>query len=258
MIKRLITKMFQKFGYEIIRTERYLSLYEELIILGQNGMLPGIRLKENKNRIYLLSKLLGTNPSEGLFIIDSITKTLSISGDICEFGVAQGATSALMANEILNTNKSIWLFDSFQGLPKPTANDLLKDDIFNLGTMNAYKGKMSFKVSQVKHKLREINFPEKRVRIVPGFIEETIKYKYLPPLVSFAYIDFDFYEPIKLSLNFLSKVLSKNAIMIVDDYDFFSTGVKTAVDEFMLKEKGKYQIYIPEKQLGHFAIIKKL
>lgn len=44
--------------------------------------------------------------------------------------------------------------------------------------------------------------------------------------------------------------------MIVDDYDFFSIGVKTAVDEFIKKEKDKYQMYVPETGLGHFAIIK--
>ena len=111
---------------------------------------------------------------------------------------------------------------------------------------------------KIKRRLEKINFPENRVKIVAGFIEETINYKNLPSTVSFAYVDFDFYEPIKIALNFLDTVLSKNGLVIVDDYDFFSTGVKAAVDEFILKETGKYQLYIPETGLGHFAVIKKL
>lgn len=271
MTKKLIRKMLQKVGYNIIGTERYLkltnleesmnvsplALLEELLILAQKGLLPNIPLKDTEIRLSLLSKLLGTNPSEGLFIIDSIAKTCSIEGDICEFGVAQGATSALMANEIKHSQKNIWLFDSFKGLPKPTENDLLKDDISNLGSINAYEGKMAYDVFQVKNRLEKINFPGNRVKIVAGFIEETIKNKNLPSSVSFAYVDFDFYEPIKLALNFLDNVLSKNGIVIVDDYDFFSTGVKSAVDEFILKETEKYQIYIPENGLGHFAVLKK-
>jgi O-methyltransferase len=279
MTKKLILKIFQKLGYYFIKAntyneerhihnellflisnkdERYLTILGELMILARKGILPNLPLTDNKIKLYLLSKLLGTSPCEGLFIIDSIRKTFLIEGDICEFGVAQGATSALIANEIKDTNKNLWLFDSFKGLPKPTENDLLKDDIFNLGNINAYEGKMACEVSQVKQRLEEIDFPYKRVKIVSGFIEETIKYKNLPSSVSFAYIDFDFYEPIKLALNFLDTVLAKNGIMIIDDYDFFSTGVKTAVDEFIMKEKGKYQLDIPENGLGHFAIIKKL
>ena len=48
---------------------------------------------------------------------------------------------------------------------------------------------------------------------------------------------------------------------MVDDYDFFSTGAKTATDEFiecMNSEHQKYQIEVADKQLGCFASITKL
>jgi O-methyltransferase len=40
------------------------------------------------------------------------------------------ATSALLANEIRSTERTLWLFDSFKGLGKPSEKDLLIDDIF--------------------------------------------------------------------------------------------------------------------------------
>jgi hypothetical protein len=64
-----------------------------------------------------LGKLQSTQPSEAYFIIQSLEDTRTITGDICEFDVAQGLTSALIANEISTNSKKIFhLFDSFEGL----------------------------------------------------------------------------------------------------------------------------------------------
>lgn len=46
-------------------------------------------------------------------------------------------------------------------------------------------------------------------------------------------MDFDFYNPIKVALDFLHRVTPIGAIIIVDDYDFFSTGAKKAANEFV-------------------------
>ena len=44
----------------------------------------------------------------------------------------------------------------------------------------------------------------------------------------------------------------------MDDYDFFSTGVKTAVDEFVAEKNSsarRYECTIPDRGLGCFAIL---
>jgi hypothetical protein len=131
------------------------SLYNEFVF------------NNNKNyddiQISLLKNLIGTGFGEGLYLLDSLQKSLLIEGDVCEFGVAQGATSALIANELKNTNKNLWLFDSFEGLPNPTKKDSLINDIFNLGSMEAYKGTMACPVDMVKSRLSDINFPSEAV-----------------------------------------------------------------------------------------------
>lgn len=176
--------------------------------------------------------------------------------------MAQGETSALIANEIAKNGKILHLFDSFEGLPAPTDKDQLKDDIFSLGSMDAYQGEMSCPLEMVKSRLAMINFPESRYCIHQGFIEDLIKSKIeFPENVSFAFVDFDFYEPIKIVLEFLDLTLSEGGVIMVDDYDFFSTGAKTATDEFienMNSERQKYELEIPDKQLGYFAMITKL
>ena len=217
-------------------------------------------LSSNKNRINILKELLGTSPSEAYFIINSLDMTNLIEGDVCEFGVAQGITSQLIANEILNKNsKALHLFDSFEGLPKPTEKDILKDDIFNLGNIEAYAGKMSVPEKNVINRLQTIKFPKNRVVIHKGFIEELIlNKKQFPEHVAFAYVDFDFYEPIKITLEFLTQVTKKGSIIIVDDYDFFSTGAKTAVDEFIEQQKSIFKLFVPNETHGYFAILTRM
>lgn len=219
----------------------------------------GNTITPDEIRPRLLAKLLGTPPSEAYFIVQALAKCKDVRGEVCEFGVAQGVTSALIANEIKSSNKILHLFDSFEGLPRPTEKDQLKDDIFSLGSMEAYTGKMSQPEEMVRTRLAALAFPPQKYVIHKGFIEQVIEAdNNLPVEVSFAYLDFDFYEPIKVTLEFLDRTTSAGSIIIVDDYDFFSTGVKTAVDEFV-EEKNlrseKYECLVPDIRYGHFAVL---
>jgi hypothetical protein len=242
---------------EVYSATVYKSVIREIYELYRHQMFTGLP-ECTDQRLRLLAKLQGTNISEAIYILNSLYNSLSLPGDICEFGVAQGLTSALMAYEILPTDKNIWLFDSFEGLPKPTEKDLLKDDIFNLGSIEAYEGTMACKVDMVKDTLSEIEFPFNRAKVVPGFIEETINQPNLPSQICFAYVDFDFYEPILIALNFLDRVLSPGGHVVVDDYDWFSTGAKTAVDEFVAATGSRYEFSLPIAGAGHFAVLKKI
>lgn len=265
--------MFQKIislkGYELQRISHkpvdFVSFENLTHAYEQHLIETGSSLPENKLRAKLLSRLSGTLPSEAYSIIQALhqTQTQHVFGDVCEFGVAQGETSALMANEIKHQNtKTLHLFDSFEGLPMPSEEDKLKNDILSLGSMEAYAGKMSYPTNMVRARLKAISFPEKQFVIHKGFIKEVLETsKKLPSDVSFAYVDFDFYEPIRDTLLFLDKVTKTGSIIIVDDYDYFSTGAKEAVDEF-IKEKNSvqslYKCYIPHTRYGYFAVLTKI
>jgi len=256
MIKTAIKKILDKKGFKLIKKEEFLEIIQGVEGIYRKTLFPHFPL-ENPQRTALISSLIGTGIHEAIYLIEYLNRSLKLEGDICEFGVAQGATSALMANEIKETSKEIWLFDSFKGLPKPTDKDKLKDDIFNLGSMEKYEGSMSNPVDSVKKRLNEIKFPLSRAKIIPGYIETTIKTTNLPKKVCFAYLDFDFYEPTLIALESIDKILVPEGVMMIDDYDYFSTGIKSAVEEFLLKNKKKYDVILPESSAGHFCILKK-
>lgn len=264
IMKNAIRKALAALGYELRRFtsrsvpfENFVNLaiaYEQCLNDKDDLILP------NEIRPKLLARLMGTPPSEAYFIVQALSKCKDVRGDVCEFGVHQGETSALIANEIaLSNNKRLHLFDSFEGLPRPSDKDQLKDDIFSLGSIKAYTGTMSCPVDMVLSRLNAIFFPIERYVIHKGFIEQLIhEDKTLPNEVCFAYVDFDFYEPIKTALDFLHRVTPSGAIIIVDDYDFFSTGAKTAVDEFIQAKMSigtVYECLVPNTSYGHFAVL---
>lgn len=253
---------FGRFNYQVnpvpsTAEVNHHKVIKELELLYADKVFDDFRLSDD-TRIQLLSELIGAGISHALHIVYYLDKSSRVIGDVCEFGVAQGATSALIANEIRGSDKNLWLFDSFEGLPKPSEKDHLINDIFNLGDMEAYTGKMSVRVTVVQKKLKRIDFPASRTQIVPGFIEHTINFKELPQKVSFAFLDFDFYEPTVVALRFLDKVLQKGGYIAIDDYGYFSTGVKTAVDEFLAEHADQYKSLPTVRPAEHLCVVQRI
>ena len=216
-------------------------------------------LPKREGREILLNDLIGTTVSEAIYILQWLHQSLRVDGDICEFGVAQGATSRLLAAEILPlADRKLWLFDSFEGLPAPTAEDKLIHDIFKLGSMDRYQGTMASPEGLVLEKLAGIEFPRERTKIKKGWIKDTAKSGELPDKVAFAYLDFDLYEPIKDGLSFIDPLMPVGGGIVVDDYGFFSEGAQLAVDQFVSQTGGRYEFIMPLPFAGHFCLLRKL
>ena len=215
-------------------------------------------LPERSGRVELMARLLGTGITEAMYVLSELHRALAQPGDVCEFGVAQGATSALLANEFGSTSKHLWLYDSFAGLPKPSPKDQLKDDIFGLGSIEKYEGEMRCDSAEVETRLAQIGFPPERYHVCAGLVGDTLREGSGPATVCFAYVDFDFYEPIAHALAYLDRHLSPGGGIVVDDYDFFSTGAKTAVDEFIAQHQDRYELVKPLPCAGHFCILRRI
>lgn len=215
-------------------------------------------LPRRPGREAVLSDLIGTTTSEAIYILESLHASLKVEGGVCEFGVAQGATSKLLASEIMATDRKLYLFDSFEGLPAPSPEDRLIDDIFNLGTMAKYKGTMKSPESEVLAKLDDISFPRDRLRLLKGWVEDTLAGPDAPRTVAFAYVDFDFYGPIKTALDYLRTAMPVGGRIVVDDYGFFSEGAQKAVDDFVAGAGGDFKMSMPLPFAGKFAVLERV
>lgn len=259
----LVNRALQSVGIQVARTGTFLGLPSHNAALSdlervlRRYMLPG--LPGDPRRRHFLAQLDGTEPAEALHIVDRLHRSLTAPGDVCEFGVGPGNTSVLLAHEIRDTNRHLWLFDTFTGLPKPTAEDVLINDISNRGSMGAYEGKLAFPATGVQSKLRQAGFPESRTHIVAGLFGRVMNSALLPQTVCFAYVDFDLYEGVQQALTFLDARLPIGAHIVVDDYGYFSAGAQAAVDEFVARRREAYSLFIPDPEVvGHFAILSRV
>lgn len=263
---RVVNSVLMRIGYKIVtidpkfrrtfKEQQLLKALKELIAV-YNKYIFDTELKIDDESLTLLSDSMYTKFGKGFYLMKYLHRSLTLEGDVCEFGVGQGVISALLAHEIKNTKKNIWLFDSFEGFAKPSEKDILINDVLNLGSVESYEGKMSFPEEMITTRLADINVPRDRIRIVPGFIEKTIHGPNLPHQVCFAYVDFDFYEPILIALHFLDTVLRPGGFIIIDDYNYFSKGAQSAVDEFYDSRRENYSMDILNDTAGTMCVLCK-
>ncbi|WP_240791269.1 TylF/MycF/NovP-related O-methyltransferase [Roseomonas sp. AR75] len=216
-------------------------------------------LPRDPQRVDILHNLEGTTVGEGVHIVHYLHRALRQPGDVCEFGCNEGATSRLLANEILpHAERRLWLFDSFEGLPAPGEKDRLIDDIAHLGDIARYQGDMRATEEQVRDKLALVPFPPERTRVVKGWIEQTLARPEVPRQVAFAYVDLDFHDPIRLALDFLDRSMQPGGYAVVDDYGFFSEGAQLAVDAFVAAHPSRWRLLMPHPAAGKFCVLERL
>jgi hypothetical protein len=161
-----------------------------------------------------------------------------LDGDVVECGMYRGCSfvqlACLVAGE--HRNRWLWGFDSFQGFP-----DLTPEDV---GSTPARKGHFSNTSSRhVFDSLRDAYLPaefiKERVRIVPGFFAETLQTFKRP--VAFLHVDCDLYQSHWDCLNRLYPLLVPGGIIAFDEYDSTTEtevypGAKRAIDEFIASQ----------------------
>ena len=175
--------------------------------------------------------------------LNHITKH-NIQGDIVECGVWRGGCSAIMAEHLVNnqdTDRGIYLYDTFEGMSTPTKDDFSLST--NMKAEDLYKvyqkdGKTDWSVGDletVQSVMDQTGYPADNIHFVKGKVEDTIP-QILPDKIALLRLDTDWYESTKHELEHLFPKLVKGGFLIVDDYGAWA-GSKKAVDEFFKKHE---------------------
>ncbi|MBA4018266.1 MAG: hypothetical protein C0483_13935 [Pirellula sp.] len=168
---------------------------------------------ERLNRIkYLVAQTLTSS-------VDYITAT-RIEGDIVEFGVGSGWTSAVLSRSMQHAaRRRMHLFDSFEGLPVSAstvdqASPMVKSGIWGGGTCN-----WGITPEQLLRMLRN-EFPSVDVEIYKGWFSDTMSRIPAGTKVAMAHIDCDLYQSTRDVIDHLlsNRMLSKGAILLFDDW----------------------------------------
>ncbi|MFV2034604.1 MAG: class I SAM-dependent methyltransferase [Halocynthiibacter sp.] len=152
-------------------------------------------------------------------------KILDVHGVIMEFGVRWGQNLALFVAfrgiyEPYNHNRKIIGFDTFEGFPSVHEKDGEGQSI-QVGGYGVTENYQAFLAQVLDH--HQTNSPiahKKKYELVRGDATSTLE-TYLrehpETIVSFAYFDFDIYEPTKVCLDLLQGCMTKGTVLAFDE-----------------------------------------
>jgi O-methyltransferase len=187
--------------------------------------------------------------------------TMGLEGAFVECGVWKGGISMAMVitNQRHNTDRHIYLFDTFEGLPEPTSDknglaakrlfkELQDKNVHNTSTneidmlvdrRDIEDGKWNYgPLEVVKNNLYYSGYPQEKIHFVQGKVEDTLMIKAnLPDKIALLRLDTDWYESTKLELEVLYDRLVPGGLLAVDDYCNWP-GSRNAVDEFFREKLG--------------------
>ncbi|TXL88907.1 TylF/MycF/NovP-related O-methyltransferase [Streptomyces sp. IB2014 016-6] len=164
----------------------------------------------------------------------------NIPGDIVECGVWRGGSMQACARTLLalgETDRGLHLFDTFEGMPPPTAEDLRRDGK-SAEDLLAAQGKdrpiwAVASLEDVQAGFEDVPYPGERVHYVQGLVEDTVPQQ-APEQISILRLDTDWYASTKHELEFLYPRLVSGGVLLIDDYGYWQ-GSRQAVDEFLEK-----------------------
>ncbi len=156
--------------------------------------------------------------------LERVLKT-NIPGDIVEFGCFVGTTSVPVGKRIVSTNRTLYVYDSFEGLPDKSAEDESPAGLqFVAGELHATK-------KQLIRNFKQANVP--LPVITKGWFSD-VNDKQVPQEIAFAFLDGDYYHSVRDPLELVWKHLSPGAIILVDDYaNEALPGAAKAVNEWL-------------------------
>jgi len=210
-------------------------------------------LDEHERQIYLEVVLEACQTPEA---IASLSRTIryivenKIEGDFVECGVYKGASIVCIIRTLQTlgiSDRSIWLYDTFEGMPRPEPIDEFyyqtAEDDFSVKTWDKRRrddgsGGSDWvygPLSEVKSYIERTGYPADRIKFIKGMVEDTIPTT-APERISLLRLDTDFYRSTRHELLHLYPRLMSGGVLIVDDYGAYR-GSRQATDEYISENK---------------------
>ena len=169
-----------------------------------------------------------------------------IEGDLIETGVWRGGAAIFMKavlNELIIPDKTLWLADSFQGLPEPKKKYAI-DKLSNLHKQRILK----VSKEEVKGNFRVYDLVDDQVKFIEGWFDETLPKAPIQKL-SLLRLDGDLYESTIIALESLYPKLAIGGFVIIDDFNAFQFCKKAVLDYRLSNDINENMIEINRKAI---------
>jgi hypothetical protein len=186
----------------------------------------------------------------GVLRLDAVVQAVryceqrGVPGAFAECGVWRGGSVLAMIltlQELGIDDRDVHLYDTFEGMTTPGEEDTSQHEPPALETWKrAQRGDERpwggmfapevFNEESVRETLLATGYPEERIHIVKGPVEETIPAS-SPGRLALLRLDTDWYESTRHELLHLYPLLAQGGVLIIDDYGHWE-GARRAVDEY--------------------------
>ncbi len=163
-----------------------------------------------------------------------------IPGDFAELGVWRGNSAAVLAFYAERSNRSVFLFDTFEGF---SGKDLagIDDDV-----------SPAFENTSIAMVRRVIGLSSSCCHYVQGHFPASIQETHRSRSYAVVSLDCDLYEPTRAGLAFFYARMAQGGIFFLHDYSsMYWAGAKQAIDEFC-RATGEFLILMPDKSGSAF------
>lgn len=153
-----------------------------------------------------------------------------VPGDLIETGVWRGGATIFMRGVLKahdETTRTVWVADSFQGLPPPDPARYPADT----GDTSFKWGGLAVGVEQVKHNFERYGLLDDQVKFLPGWFKDTLPTAPIERLAVMR-LDGDLYESTWQAIEALYPRLSPGGFCIVDDYGAFVDQCQRAIHDY--------------------------
>jgi hypothetical protein len=180
-----------------------------------------------------------TSPEKVAGLIGALEHVVEagIPGAFVECGVWRAGSSMAAAITLLRVRdpRDLYLFDTYQGMPKPDARDVDFRGVpasrwWDPDHQRRASVEHEASIAHVQARMLALGYPADRLHLVAGMVQDTVPAR-APDTIAVLRLDTDFYDSTKHELEQLWPRLSDGGILIVDDYGHFR-GAREAVDEF--------------------------
>jgi O-methyltransferase len=157
-----------------------------------------------------------------------------VPGDFIETGVWRGGSCIFMRAMLRvygDARRTVWVADSFRGLPPPDTEHFPADRDVNLHTYD----ELSVPVEQVKKNFAAFGLLDGQVRFLEGWFKDTLPSAPIDRLAILR-IDGDLYQSTTEALESLYDRVSPGGYVIIDDYGAMKE-CRAAVDDFRMSRK---------------------
>jgi O-methyltransferase len=232
-VKKLVRACLRRLGYDIARhhaardpVDAFVDLSEE-----ERGILRAARP----------FTMTGLDRLAAVILAVKHVVRHGVPGDLAECGVWRGGSmmaAALTLKLLGDTSRTLYLYDTFEGMAAPTGRDRSFDGHDAESLLSLEKPGTGIwcraGLDDVRSNLFSTGYPRDKLVFVAGKVEETIPAQ-MPRLLSLLRLDTDWYESTRHELAHLYPLLSSGGALIIDDYGHWQ-GARAAVDEYLARQ----------------------